>query len=117
MKNSQKSKRTIRHRRVRSTIKGTKDRPRLSVYRSSKYIFVQLVDDNAQKTIIGLSDKAIKISKKMTKSDRALALGKLLAEKAILKKFKKVVFDRGGYRYQGRVQKVAEGARSGGLEF
>lgn len=117
MKSSSKSQRIVRHRRVRSVVRGSKERPRLSIYRSDKHIFAQLIDDNANKTIIGLSDTVVGASKKMTKSDRSFALGKLLAEKAISQKFKKVVFDRGGYRYQGRVQKIAEGARSGGLEF
>lgn len=117
MKNSQKEKRIIRHKRVRSNIIGTKERPRFSVYRSGKHIFVQLIDDTSKKTIIGFSDATLPNAKKMTKSDRSLATGKFLAEKAIAQKITKVVFDRGGYRYQGRVQKVAEGAREGGLVF
>lgn len=106
----------MRHRRVRSVIRGSKQRPRLAVYRSDKHVFVQLIDDVSGKTIIGFSDISVK-GKKMTKSDRSFSAGKLMAEKAIAQKIKKVVFDRGGYRYQGRVQKVAEGAREGGLEF
>lgn len=114
---SKKTKRIIRHKRVRSIIRGTNSRPRLSVFRSSKHVFVQLVDDDAKKTIIGISDTEASKSKKMTKSDRAFAIGKLIAQKAGEQKIKKVIFDRGGYQYHGRIQKVAEGARDGGLEF
>jgi large subunit ribosomal protein L18 len=117
MKTSQKTKRITRHKRVRSRIMGTMERPRFSVYRSDKHIFVQLIDDVAKKTIVGFSDTVLEKAKKMTKSDRSFATGKLLAEKAAAHKITKVVFDRGGYRYQGRIQKVAEGAREGGLSF
>src|SRR3989344_1336771 len=116
MKGTHSSKRIVRHRRVRSVIRGSKQRPRLAGYRSGKHVFVQLIDDVSGKTMIGFSDATAK-GKKMTKSERSFATGKLMAEKAIALKIKKVVFDRGGYRYQGRVQKVAEGAREGGLEF
>lgn len=117
MKSSQKIQRLRRHRRVRSHIIGTLERPRFSVYRSDKHVFVQLIDDTAKKTIIGFSDIVFEKTKKMNKSERAFAVGKLLAEKAFARKITKVVFDRGGHRYQGRVQKVAEGAREGGLIF
>lgn len=113
---TQKEKRIKRHRRVRAQIRGTKNCPRLSVYRSGKHVFLQLIDDDAQKTIVGFSDKEVS-AKKMDKSQRAFASGKLIAEKAKENKIKKIVFDRGGYRYHGRIQKVAEGAREGGLEF
>ncbi len=113
---SKKTKRFRRHARVRAKVWGTKSRPRLSVFRSSKHVFVQLIDDAAAKTLIGISDKSV-AKKKITKSDRAHELGKLIAQKAAEHKIEKAVFDRGGYQYRGRIQKVAEGARAGGLVF
>lgn len=110
-------KRIQRHRRVRAKIFGTVDRPRLSVYRSNKHLFLQLIDDEKRKTILGVSDKHIKIKKGQKKSDLAYETGKLLAKKAVGKHIKKAVFDRGGYNYHGRVRQVAEGAREGGLKF
>jgi len=109
-----KLKRTIR---VRSKIKGTKDRPRLSVFRSSRYIYAQIIDDEVGKTIVGVSEKHLGDKVPTTKVDKAKALGRLLAKKAIEKKVKKVVFDRRGYAYFGRVSAVADGAREGGLQF
>jgi large subunit ribosomal protein L18 len=112
-KNKQKIKRQIR---TRSKIKGTGIRPRLSVYRSNRFMYAQLIDDEAKKTIVGVSEKHLKeaLSGKIA---RAKALGILLAKKAIDNKIKKVVFDRGSYSYQGRVSGIAQGAREGGLEF
>ncbi|MBI2023110.1 50S ribosomal protein L18 [Candidatus Giovannonibacteria bacterium] len=109
-------KRKIRHNRVRAKITGTVARPRLSVYRSSKHVFLQVIDDVSGKTVIGLSDKAVK-KDKLTKSDRAFEVGKLIAGVSKEKGIKKVVFDRGGYKYHGRIKKAADGAREGGLEF
>ena len=102
--------------RTRSKIKGTGIRPRLSVYKSNRFMYAQLINDEERKTIIGVSEIRLKevISGKIAK---ARALGILLAKKAIDKKFKKVVFDRGSYSYHGRVGGVAAGAREGGLEF
>ncbi len=111
-----KIKRIIRHRRVRSTIRGTGSRPRLSVYRSNKNVVLQLIDDDAGKTLIATSTQT-KGSKKVTKSDRAFDAGKRLATKAKEQGITKVVFDRGGFRYHGRIARVAEGAREGGLNF
>ena len=116
MKN-QKHKRIIRHKRVRAKIIGSKERPRLSVYRSNKHVFLQLIDDEKKKTLLSISDKAPKNKKKATKSELSYEAGKSLAKKAIEAGIKKIVFDRGGYIYKGRVQKVAEGAREGGLKF
>ncbi|QQG42632.1 MAG: 50S ribosomal protein L18 [Candidatus Giovannonibacteria bacterium] len=110
-------KREIRHKRVRARVFGTAERPRLSVFRSNKHIFLQLVDDEKQRTILSASDKEINVKKKASKSDKAYETGKLLAEKAKSKKIKSAVFDRGGFKYHGRVKKVAEGAREGGLKF
>ena len=102
--------------RVRSKIRGTQDMPRLSVFKSNRFMYAQLIDDETGKTIIGVSEKHIKeaLGGKIAK---AKALGILLAKKAIDKKIKKVVFDRGSYSYHGRVSEIAKGAREGGLEF
>lgn len=108
-----KQKRQIR---TRSKIRGTQDRPRLSVFKSNRFIYAQLINDTAGKTIVGVSEKHLK--EKLTgKSTRAKAVGVLLAKKAIDKKIKKVVFDRGSYSYHGRISSIAQGAREGGLEF
>ncbi|KKS08310.1 MAG: 50S ribosomal protein L18 [Parcubacteria group bacterium GW2011_GWB1_41_4] len=114
-----KEKRLRRHHRVRVKIVGTKDRLRLSVFRSDKHIFAQLINDEDGTTILAVSDKNLvsKETKGQTKSDKSFAVGKLLAEKAREKDVKKIVFDRGSYVYAGRVKKIAEGARDGGLEF
>lgn len=102
--------------RVRAKINGTKDRPRLSVFRSNKYIFAQLIDDEKGHTILGLSEKDL--GRELgNKTDRARKLGILLAKKGLSKKIKAVVFDRGGFKYHGRIKALAQGAREGGLEF
>ncbi len=112
-----KIKRKIKRQiRTRSKIKGTEIRPRLSVYKSNRFIYVQLINDDIRKTIIGVSEKHLKETV-VGKIARAKAVGILLAKKAIAKKIKKVVFDRGSYAYHGRVNGVAQGAREGGLEF
>lgn len=105
-----------RHKRVRSRIFGTKDRPRLSVFRSSKHIYIQLIDDEKGKTIASASDSKLK-KEKMKKILKAKEVGKLIAKKAKEKKIAKIIFDRGGYKYHGRVKAIAEGAREGGLKF
>jgi large subunit ribosomal protein L18 len=103
--------------RVRSKIRGTKDVPRLSVFRSNRYIYAQLIDDEKGKTVLGVLEKNLEHTKGVKKIERAKALGLLLAKKAMDKKIKKVVFDRGSYAYHGRVRLLAEGAREGGLEL
>ena len=108
-----KAKRQIR---TRSKIKGTNVRPRLSVYRSNRFMYAQLIDDTARKTIVGVSEKQLK-EVPQGKIAKAKAVGVLLAKKAINKKIKKVIFDRGSYLYHGRVSGIAAGAREGGLEF
>lgn len=110
--NLQKTRRQVR---TRARIKGFTNRPRVSVFRSNKYIFAQLIDDNKGETIIGVSEKSLKTTG--TKSEKAKALGLLLAGKAKAKKISKIVFDRGSYSYHGRVKNVAEGLREGGMEF
>ena len=111
-----RKKKTKRQIRVRSKIKGTRQRPRLSVFRSNKFMYVQLIDDDKGQTIMGTSEKDLDKTSK-TKIERARALGIVLAKKAIAKKIKTVVFDRGCYAYHGRVRALAEGSREGGLKF
>ena len=106
---------TRRQVRTRNKIKGFTNRPRVSVFRSNKYIFAQLIDDVKGETVIGVSEKSLKTTG--TKTEKAKALGLLLAGKAKAKKITKIVFDRGSYAYHGRVKNVAEGLREGGLEF
>ncbi|MBI4096156.1 MAG: 50S ribosomal protein L18 [Candidatus Levybacteria bacterium] len=103
--------------RTRSKIKGTQDRPRLSVFISNRFVYAQLIDDEARKTIVGVSEKHLKEKITAGKIAKAKAVGILLAEKAKTKKIKKAVFDRGSYPYHGRAKGVADGAREGGLEF
>ena len=107
-----------RHLRVRRKVSGTAERPRLVVYRSLKHIYAQLVNDELGVTLLGVSDLSEGLQADgAAKVGRAKGTGKLLAEKAKAAGISKVVFDRAGYRYHGRVQAVADGAREGGLEF
>lgn len=101
--------------RVRSRILAKRTLPRLTVFRSNKYIYAQIVDDQKGKTLVAANEKETK--NEGNKTLKANALGKALAKKAKKKKINKVVFDRGSYRYHGRVKAFAEGAREGGLEF
>lgn len=110
-----------RHKRVRNKIIGTSNVPRLTVFRSNKHIYAQIIDDSQGKTILASSDK--KISNKKTKVNEnnkikiAHDVGKSIAKGALSKKIKKVVFDRGGFKYHGRVESLAQGAREEGLNF
>jgi large subunit ribosomal protein L18 len=107
-----------RHLRVRRRLAGSAERPRLVVFRSLKHIYAQLVNDDLGVTLLGVSDVSEGIQAAGAgKVVRGKAVGKLLAEKAKAAGVTKVVFDRAGYRYHGRVQAVADGAREGGLEF
>lgn len=112
---NEKNKKLRRQIRIRSKVKNVDQRLRLSVYRSNKYIFAQLIDDSKGETLVGVSQKKLKTPG--TKTERAKALGLQLAEKLKTKKIKKIVFDRGSYAYHGRVKNVAEGLREGGIEF
>ncbi len=113
-----KTKRQIqRKRRVRAKIYGTKDRPRLSVFRSGVHIYAQIINDDLGKTLVSASDLKVKKGEKATKTQKAEAIGEEVAKLALGKKIKKVVFDRSSFRYHGRVKALAEGARKGGLEF
>lgn len=111
--------------KLKSKIIGSKDRPRVSVSKSNKYIYAQIIDDENQKTLISGNDKKIKKPKKLTKDNGSIStkvqkahdLGIELAKKAKTKKITAVVFDRGNYRYHGRVKALAEGLREGGLKF
>lgn len=107
-----------RHRRVRVKIVGTKERPRVSVFKSNRNIFVQFIDDESGETVLSskvISDKKNKI--KDTKTDKATKIGEMLADKAKGAEIKEIVFDRGGFKYHGRVKAVADGLRKGGLKF
>ncbi len=106
--------RKMRHKRVRGKIYGTKERPRLCVFRSANHICAQIINDEQGKTIVSLDDRNIKKGKKI---ERAAKVGASIAEKAKEKKIKEVVFDRGGYKYHGRVKALAEKAREQGLIF
>ena len=110
-------KRQRRHKRIRAKILGTGKVPRLCVFRSPRHIYAQLIDDQEGKTLAEAGDKELKTKKKQTKVERARETGKLIAQKAITKKIERVVFDRGGYKYHGRVKALADGAREEGLKF
>jgi large subunit ribosomal protein L18 len=106
-----------RHQRVRKKIKGTKMRPRLFVYRGLKHIYASLVDDKAGRTLITVSDLKYPSEPHLPKAGKAREVGKAVAVKAKSLGISKVVFDRGGRAYHGRIKALAEGAREGGLGF
>jgi len=133
MKNTiKKENRERRHKRVRAKISGTAKVPRLCIFKSANHIYAQLIDDEKNKTLVEANDLKMKAPKDSIKSSQeegkenivrtkkalvAFEVGELIAQKAIEKKIEKVVFDRGGYQYHGRVKALAEGAREGGLKF
>jgi large subunit ribosomal protein L18 len=102
---------------IRKSLSGSAARPRLSVYRSNKGIYAQIIDDVSGKTLVSASSLSKEFSASGTKSDQSAAVGKLVAEKAVAAGIKDVVFDRNGYLYHGRVKSLADGAREGGLNF
>ncbi len=109
-----------RHNRVRAKISGTPEMPRMNVYRSLNNIYVQIIDDVAGDTLVSCSTLEKEIAaqiKDKTKKEASRVVGEAVAKKALAKGIEKVVFDRGGYLYTGRVQEVAEGARAAGLKF
>ncbi len=106
-----------RHMRVRKNISGTAERPRLNVFRSLNNIYAQIIDDTTGKTLVAASSMDKGFEGYGGNVEAAKAVGKAVAEKAVAAGIKKVVFDRGGYVYHGRVAALAEGAREGGLEF
>ena len=109
-------KRLRRRRRVRARIRGNPERPRLSVYRSNRGVFAQLIDDDAGRTLASVSWTESEL-RKLDSMEQAKRIGQLLAERAKAAGIDSCVFDRGGYRFHGRVAQVAEGAREGGLKF
>ena len=122
-----RKKRLKRHKKVRAKISGTGKIPRLCVFRSNKYIYAQLIDDENNKILASVRDSQVKVKKTEAKKEKdkklskklsiAFEAGKLIAQKAKDLKIEKVVFDRGGYKYHGRVKALADGARDGGLKF
>jgi len=119
-KNSRLIARQRRHERVRKHVSGTPNRPRLNVFRSDAEIYAQVINDEAGQTIVSASsiDRLLRAKMKgKTKTEQARLVGQTLAERAKDKGILQVVFDRGGYRYIGRVKALADGAREGGLEF
>jgi large subunit ribosomal protein L18 len=103
--------------RIRKIVSGTASNPRLSVFRSNKEIYAQLVDDTNGTTLLAASSRDKEVSDKGTNVEKAVAVGKLIAEKALKAGIENVTFDRGGYLYHGRVKSLAEGARAAGLKF
>ena len=119
-KNSRSLGRVRRHTRVRKNLTGTGARPRLNVFRSSSAIYAQLIDDQAGHTLISAStvDRDLRGKLKgLKKSEQAKLVGQAIAERARTKDIQEIIFDRGGYRYIGRVKALADGAREGGLKF
>jgi large subunit ribosomal protein L18 len=115
MKFSKEARRQKIHWRIRKAIIGTEERPRISVFRSNKYIYGQLIDDRTGRTLVAASSR--NTGGEGNKTEQARLVGKALAEKALAANINTVVFDRGGYLYHGRVKALAEGAREGGLKF
>ncbi len=115
---TKQGRRTRIKNRIRKIVTGTAERPRMSVFRSNKEIYVQLIDDETGKTILSTSSREKELAKvKGTKSEIAGAVGKAMGEKAVKSGISTVVFDRNGYLYHGRVKQLAEGAREAGLKF
>ncbi len=115
-----KELRIKRRLRVRSKVRGTSERPRLAVFRSEKHIYAQLIDDTVGDTLVASSTVESELREKVGKTwgqEAAREVGKFLAQRALEKGFKTVVFDRGGFKFHGRVKALADGAREAGLEF
>ncbi len=115
------AQKTLRRNKIRKSIrkrvKGTSERPRLSVFRSNKDIYVQVIDDLGGQTLVAASSREKGVASKGTKIEKSKSVGMELAKRAIEKGISQVVFDRGGYLYHGRVKALADGAREGGLKF
>jgi large subunit ribosomal protein L18 len=118
-----KEGRKKRHRSLRKRIEGTSERPRLAVFRSARHIYAQVIDDVHKKTLTAVSDKALALGpgkegeKQPNKKARAKKVGAAIAKQCLEKGIDKVVFDRAGYKYHGRVSALADGAREAGLKF
>ena len=110
-------KREKLHRKIRSKVSGTAETPRLAVYKSNRFIYAQLIDDESQKSLASASDAKTYLNSKVNKVDSAKKVGQTIAENAKKLNIKKVVFDRGGFPFKGRIKSLAEGAREAGLEF
>lgn len=106
-----------RHKRIRKKIEGSQERPRVTIHRSLKYFYAQIIDDINGQTLVSVSSLAKDFGKGPNNIESAKKLGKILSEKAKEKKIVKVVFDRSGYRYHGRIKAFADAAREGGLQF
>lgn len=120
MKKTSHEKRAIRHKRIRKTLSGTPERPRLCVFRSLKHIYVQVVDDVSGKTLVAASTREKELRDRLQgtgNKQAAVEVGKLVAERALKNEITQVVFDRGGFLYHGRVAALAEAAREAGLKF
>ena len=117
---NRKTARERLHRRIRKKISGTAERPRLSIHFSGKHVYAQVIDDDAGKTLVSVAttEKSL-LEKKKAAANRASAevVGKMIAERSLSKKIDMVVFDRGGFQYQGKVKALADAAREGGLKF
>lgn len=113
---SKKEKRKIRHKRIRAKIKGTEKRPRLSVYVSNVHTYAQIINDEIGHTLVSASSLEFR-NEKLSGMEKAKKVGELIAKRALEKNIKKVVFDRGGFKYTGRIKALAEAARNSGLEF
>ena len=118
MNNSRNQGRRKRHRRIRGRVKGTAEKPRLNVFFSLRYVYAQAIDDENNKVIVQANSKELvkKISSR-GKVATGEAVGRLIAERCLKKNIKQVVFDRGGYKYHGKIKALAEAARKAGLEF
>ena len=114
---SRQTSRQRRHRRVRKHLAGTETRPRLAVYRSNRYIYAQVIDDGSGRTVAAASSQEKDLRTKTLSADTATEVGKLVAERAKEAGISTVVFDRGGYKYHGRIKALADAAREAGLEF
>ncbi len=115
MKAIKTQKRERRHRRIRARVLGTAERPRLSIFRSNKFVYAQIINDETGTTLVSATDSKAKKGKGKIESSKNI--GVEIAKKAKESKISKVVFDRGGYLYTGRVKAIADGAREGGLDF
>ena len=119
-KKSRKEVRVKKHRRIRNHLSGTSQRPRLAVFRSNNHMYAQIIDDTVGKTLVSASTNQKDVKAELEKTnnvDAAAYLGTVIAKKAIEKGIKEVVFDRGGFIYQGKIKALAEAAREAGLEF
>ena len=116
-KHNKYERRSIRRKRIRKRVSGTAERPRLSVFRSSKHIYAQIIDDRSGKTLVAASSREKDVAAAEGRIGTSTEIGKRLGERAKEKGIVKCCFDRGGYLYHGRVKALADGARSAGLEF